>query len=64
MLNNTVNITKNDFGKICRACLAEGELEPLYNNCSKEECFVEMLMSCTFVQVCFIIIYLKNKLFF
>lgn len=41
----------NDFVKVCRTCLSEKELLPLFETCSNSVCLVEMLMSCTFVQV-------------
>lgn len=44
-------ISIKDFVKVCRTCLSEKELLPLYGTCSNSVCLVEMLMSCTFVQV-------------
>lgn len=48
---NIQNINLSDFAKICRTCLAEGEMLPLYETCLNETCIIEMLMSCTFIQV-------------
>lgn len=41
----------DDFGKICRTCLKEDDLKPLYQMCLKQTCVIEMLMSCTFIRV-------------
>lgn len=41
-----------DFEKVCRTCLSAVEdMKPLYEECASDVCLVEMLMSCTFVQV-------------
>lgn len=51
MSNQVNNLTINDFEAICRTCLSKGDLKPLYENCDEQTCLVEMLMTCTFVQV-------------
>ncbi|GLV44434.1 uncharacterized protein CBL_10238 [Carabus blaptoides fortunei] len=51
MTERTDNLSIYDFGKICRTCLAEGDMKSLYENCSSKVCLIEMLMSCTFIQL-------------
>lgn len=51
MSYETDKLSIYDFDKICRTCLEEGDTKPLYDTCSNEVCLIEMLMSCTLIQV-------------
>lgn len=44
-------ITTQNFWNICRTCMSEGDLQPLFEDCSSDACLIEMFMSCTLVQV-------------
>lgn len=51
-----VNLKKVDLKDICRTCLGQGELQPLFRICTcldEEECVAEKLMTCTLIQVKF-----------
>lgn len=45
------DIAVENFAKICRTCLNEGEMKPLFETCSNDACLIEKLMSCTFIAV-------------
>lgn len=53
-------ITTQNFWNICRTCMSEGDLQPLFEDCSNDACLIEKFMSCTLVQVGFVSFICEN----